>query len=99
MTEHTESRRTDEPTDFRAEVPSDAEQHVCERCGRPFVRERYLVLHRGLDHPADLNESELDAFREAYEAEEADIRRFRIVALGTLVLLYFGLLFAYAVFA
>ena len=80
-------------------VPPDAPARVCERCGRPFARETYLVLHRGLDHYADLTDAEREAFESAYRDERADIRRFRIVALGGLVALYFGFLLAYATFA
>ncbi|MFC4356696.1 C2H2-type zinc finger protein [Halobium salinum] len=86
----------DEPT---VDVPSDATPHVCEHCGQPFPEERHLVLHRGLEHYGRLDEAEREAFAEAYESEGAEIRRFRLLALGALVLLYFGFLFMYAVFA
>ncbi len=81
------------------DVPPGEETHDCGRCGRPFAREELLVLHRGLAHYDDLTEAEREAFRTAYDAESADIRRFRIAALGGLVLLYFGFLLAYATFA
>ncbi|WP_101296707.1 DUF7410 domain-containing protein [Halegenticoccus soli] len=80
-------------------VPEGEQPHECPHCGRPFKRERYLVLHRGIDHYESLTEAEREAFFETYDAEAADIRRFRILALGALVLIYFGFLFAYAVFA
>lgn len=78
------------------EVPPGETPEICDRCGRPLRTERLLALHLGLDHYADLEEPEREAFREAYREEEADIRRFRIVALGALVLLYFGFLIIYA---
>lgn len=78
------------------DVPPGAPVHACERCGRPFAREERLVLHRGLAHYGDLTDAERDAFAAAYDDERADIHRFRIVALGGLVLLYFGFLLAYA---
>ena len=81
------------------DVPPDAPTHVCERCGRPFARERYLVLHRGLAHYGDLTDAEREAFESSYRDERDDIRRFRIAALGGLVALYFGFLLAYAAFA
>ena len=81
------------------DVPPGAPTHTCERCGRPFAREDHLVLHRGLAHHDDLTDAERDAFAAAYEGERAAIRRFRIVALGGLVLLYFGFLLAYALVA
>lgn len=80
-------------------VPPDAEAFACPECGEPFARERHRRLHRGLAHYDALDESAREAYAEAYAAEEGDIRRFRIVALGALVLIYFGFLFAYAVFA
>ncbi|MFC6988269.1 C2H2-type zinc finger protein [Haloplanus sp. GCM10025708] len=86
-------------TDVDTDVPADAEAHVCSYCGRPFAREKYLVLHRGLAHPDDVSDGERDAYERAYAEEQADIDRFRIVALGVLVVIYFGFLFAYAVFA
>jgi hypothetical protein len=80
------------------DVPPDADPYVCERCGRPFAREAYLALHRGLDHdPASLSNREREAFDAAYDEETADLRRFRLVALAVLVALYFGFLFTYAV--
>jgi hypothetical protein len=81
------------------DVPATASTHVCDDCGQPFPEGEYLTLHRGLVHYERLDEEEREAFAEAYEREGADIRRFRLVALGVLVLLYFGFLFLYAGFA
>lgn len=95
MTETTapqEVPSTDDEYDVRPELPV----YECARCGRPFAREEWLALHRGLDHPGELNEAEVEAFREAHADEEAALRRFRLQALGVLVLLYFGLLMVYA---
>ena len=78
-------------------VPPDGPVHRCAYCDRPFAEESYLVLHRGLAHADELSADEREAFTAAYGEEEADLRRFRIVALGLLVLLYFGFLFAFAV--
>ena len=102
--------RTDTPAESESEsealrvavetdVPPGAPTRACERCGRPFAREEYLVLHRGLAHYGDLTDAERGAFAAAYDDEWTDIRRFRIVALGGLVLLYFGFLLAYALMA
>ncbi|WP_228546448.1 C2H2-type zinc finger protein [Halegenticoccus tardaugens] len=87
------------PAQTGATVPDGEQAYECPDCGRPFAREKHLALHRGLDHAGSLDEAEREAFYEAYDEEEAEIRRFRIVALGALVLVYFGFLFAYAVFA
>jgi hypothetical protein len=69
----------------------------CEYCGALFAAPELLALHRGHEHGERLDESEREAFEAAYEAEQADIRRFRLKALGALVLLYFGFLMVYAV--
>ncbi|WP_251341208.1 DNA-binding protein [Haloplanus halophilus] len=84
-------------TDPDTRAPPDAASHVCERCGRPFARGEYLALHRGLRHPSDLSAAEREAFEAAREEEEADLRRFRLLALAALVALYFGFLMTYAV--
>ncbi|QZY01078.1 DNA-binding protein [Halobaculum rubrum] len=78
------------------EVPADATAFACPRCGRPFARERHRDLHLGQDH-RDLDDDERAAYEHAREAESDALRRFRIVSLGTLVLLYFGFLFLYAI--
>lgn len=87
----------DARTAVETDVPPGASVHRCSYCGRPFAAETYLVLHRGLAHGDELSDAEREAFAAAYEREETDLRRFRIVALGLLVLLYFGFLFAFAV--
>jgi hypothetical protein len=76
-------------------VPADAPRHDCRHCGATFASERHLALHRGLDHD-DLTESERAAFAEARATEEDELHRYRILALGALVVVYFALLFAYA---
>ncbi|MBV0901868.1 C2H2-type zinc finger protein [Haloarcula salina] len=87
---------SDATGDDRYDVPPGAETYDCRYCGRPFTDETRLALHRGLDHPGDLDDDEVEAFRTAYEAEEDALTTFRLRALGALVLLYFGLLMVYA---
>jgi len=77
------------------DVPEDAEGYECRYCGRPFAREEWLALHRGLDHPAQLDDGEVAAFRAAHDDESA-LGNFRLRALGALVLVYFCLLMIYA---
>jgi len=84
-------------TEPDTDVPPDATAHVCERCGRPFTDETYLALHRGLDHPSTLSTAEREAFDAARSEEEESLQRFRLLALGGLVVLYFGFLMTYAV--
>jgi hypothetical protein len=81
----------------RYERRPDLPVYECEHCGRPFARESWLALHRGQAHPGALDDEEIASFREAHADEEADMRRFRLKALGTLVLVYFALLMVYAV--
>jgi hypothetical protein len=79
--------------DYR--VPDGAPRHDCGRCGATFATERGLALHRGLRHDG-LTDAERAAYESARETETTELRRFRILALGALVVVYFGLLFAYA---
>ena len=76
--------------------PGDDGAHVCSYCGRPFVDEELLALHRGHTHPDAVTDDERAAFEATYEREREAIRLFRLKALGTLVLLYFGFLMVYA---
>ena len=92
--------RTDAPrngeatTELSVDAPADAP--ACEYCGRPFESEELLALHRGLDHPEAITDTERTAFEEAHDREGDEIRRFRVIALGALVVLYFGFLMVYA---
>ncbi len=71
----------------------------CSYCERRFKRERHLALHLGLYHEESLTDTQAEAYRAAREAERHELRLFRLKALVTLVLLYFGLLMAFAAFA
>lgn len=73
------------------DVPDGATRHDCERCDAVFATERHRALHRGLAHDG-LTDGERAAYERASEAERADVRRYRILALGALV----AVLFAYA---
>jgi hypothetical protein len=75
---------------------TDLPVYRCAYCGQPFAAERLRTLHYGLAHPADLDEAEVTAFREAHAAETDAIRQFRLRALGALVVLYFLLLMVFA---
>jgi hypothetical protein len=83
-------------TDDRTAVPAGETPATCDYCGRPFPDDESLTLHRGLEHYESLTADEQERFIQAYRAEEPDLRRFRIVALGLLVLIYFGFLLLYA---
>lgn len=79
--------------------PDERDGAPCPHCERTLVDQRTLDLHRGFDHPEALTDAEREAFERAYEAESEELRRFQLLSLGLLVLLYFGFLFLYAVFA
>ncbi|WP_410767539.1 DNA-binding protein [Haloferax sp. DFSO60] len=74
-------------------------RHVCSTCGEAYPTETLLVLHRGVRHPDSLDASEIEAYREAYYDEERELKSFRIRALGGLVVLYFGFLILFIIFA
>lgn len=89
---------TTNATTDASDGPAD-DEFVCRTCGRTFPTDRLRTLHRGVRHPNDLTEAERESYREAYLEEEAEIRSFRLRALGILVVLYFGFLIAYALIA
>jgi hypothetical protein len=98
-------------TDFEFEKPvnidvpshenthSDEPPFVCSRCARPFVHEEWLELHRGVIHEDDLTTEEREAFTDAYETEEHELRLFRLKALIALIVIYFGFIMSYSIFA
>ena len=77
------------------ETPAGA----CEYCGQPFPTSERLVLHKGLEHHQQLDDSEQEAFVSEFTDEEDDLRALRLRALAVLVLVYFGFLFIYAIIA
>ena len=79
----------------RSETPAGA----CEYCSQPFPTNERLVLHKGVEHHQQLDDSEREAFEAALTDEEDELRSLRLKALGMLVCLYFGFLFMYAIFA
>jgi hypothetical protein len=83
-------------SDTEYDVPDGDEPAECGYCGRPFAREEWLALHRGLQHPNQLDDAEATAFQDAYDEEETAIGNFRLRALGALIALYFCLLMIYA---
>ena len=83
-------------TSDRYDVPADAEVHECPFCSRPFADAELLRLHEGLDHPDHLGDDERATFERVYDEETDDLRRYQLIAIGAIVLLYFGLLVVYA---
>lgn len=85
---------------INTEVPSeDTLTEVCDYCEQPFATAERLVLHKGLEHSRMLTELEQEAFLTVRADEEDDLRLLRLKALGMLVVVYFGFLFLYVIFA
>jgi len=80
-------------------VPGDETPQRCPYCGFELPTDEQYRLHLGLTHYDKLDNADQQAFRDAYQREEEALTRFRIVALGGLVVLYFGFLLIYAVLA
>lgn len=78
-------------------VPPTESVYECEYCQRPFAREEWRALHRGLEHASLLDDDEVEQFRDAYGDEDTALRLFRLKALAVLVAIYFVLLMIYAV--
>jgi hypothetical protein len=97
--EGTDAADADDAADAAGADGADDAEYVCGDCGRAFYTEDLRVLHRGVRHPETIDPAAQEAYREAYREEERAIRSFRIRALGVLVVLYFGLLFLYVVYA
>lgn len=78
---------------------SDESEAACQYCDRRFPTAEILSLHLGRRHESRLTERERARFEDAKAAEADQLRLLQLQALAGLVLLYFGLLFAYAIFA
>lgn len=88
-----------DPHAMARSVPDGETPVRCPHCDEPFPDEMTLTLHEGLTHYDSLSAERQTAFAEAYEREQRDLRSFQLRALAGLTLLYFGFLFAYALFA
>jgi len=87
-------------SDIRTAVPEhETPAGKCKYCGQPFPTTERLVLHKGVEHPQNLDTSEEEAFRRAYADEDDALGTLRLKALATLVPLYFGFILLYAIYA
>ena len=93
----TEGGREDEASHSRTVVRGDEPAARCPYCDRPFRERRLETLHRGREHPERLSEDEREAYERAYLSERRELRRFRLLAIGAVILCYFGFLLLYAV--
>lgn len=57
-----------------------------------------MNLHLGEEHREELTDDELEAYRECRELESERLSKFKIKALGGLVVVYFLLLFVFILF-
>jgi hypothetical protein len=80
-------------------VPSNESPVECPYCEHPFPNDEILLLHKGQRHLQELSAAEQSALQDAHERENEQVRMFRLKALAALVLVYFGLIMTYAVFA
>lgn len=80
----------------RYTVPDGEPAHDCPYCDRPFGDRQLLALHLGVDHGDRIDDGERADFEDAYGEESDALRQHRIVAIGLLSVLYFGLLIVYA---
>lgn len=78
-------------------TPDDVEQ--CPYCGSQFRESTQRRLHKGLAHPDRLTLRERAAYERAERAEKEALRLYRLKAVGVLIVLYFFLLMAFALFA
>lgn len=78
-------------------VPTAASPVHCPYCGAPFADTDLRALHWGLEHRERLSAGQRTAVERAQKRERAAARRFRLVTVGLLALLYFALMMTYAV--
>lgn len=85
---------------IQTSIPEDeTPAGTCEHCGHPFPTTERLVLHKGVEHRRRLDGAEKERFKSAFLGEKDALRSLRLRALAILVVLYFGLLNLYAIFA
>lgn len=92
----TDTTESDHPP---TSIPAEDATEECPYCELDLPDETQYRLHLGVEHYDQLSDTERDGFHEAYRAEADALNRFRIIALGGLVLLYFGFLLVYALLA
>lgn len=86
--------------DVKLNIPqSHSPAYMCQYCEHPYPERERLVLHKGLEHPAKLDEEEKKAFQQAYEEEAERLQSFRLKGMIVIVLIYFTFLIMYAIFA
>lgn len=77
-------------------IPEGSAAYECQYCDVVAPNKQIRSLHYGLSHRGDLSDRERARFERSYRNEQQAIRRFRLGALGAIIILYFGLLMVYA---
>jgi len=85
-------------TDPEFAVP-DGERRTarCPHCDRPFRTDRLYALHLGEVHPEACADDDRERYDEAYREESHDLFTFHAKVVVSLLLLYFGVTYTYAV--
>ena len=78
------------------DIPPETDVQDCPYCDRPFAEADQRDIHIGVDHADAMTDEQREAFEAAWAAEDDALRQYRIIAVGVLVLIYFGLLMTYA---
>lgn len=71
---------------------------VCVHCGRPFKRTRYYHLHLGVEHEAELDEVEREAYVQADEAEGEELFVYHLQVVAALSTMWAVFVLGYMVF-
>jgi hypothetical protein len=95
MAAETETEWQAETDDVAAEEPPVA---VCVHCGRPFRRTRYYHLHLGVEHEAELDAAEREAYEQAEEAEDEELFVYHLKVVAALSTMWAVFVLGYMVF-
>lgn len=77
----------------------DGDVEPCSYCGSEFRESAQLTLHKGLEHSGRLSVREQAEYERVERDEQQALRLYRLQATGALIILYFFLLIAFALFA
>lgn len=92
-----EQCRTDQRRTVGESEHAPAPDARCPYCDLTFPTAEIRTLHVGRTHPDRLTATEAARFERALERESRRLRLLRLAAVLAVVLLYFALLFTYAI--
>jgi hypothetical protein len=67
----------------------------CPYCDRPFASDRLRAIHLGEVHPGACTDAERAAYERALDEEGDELFRYHVKVIAALVVLTFGLVYAY----